>query len=61
MQSRWATPSACRSDDRPSLSPTKSLEMGLYGHVTDVFTNLSELIHPNEGCSQKDYLKRKYN
>lgn len=42
-------------------APTKSLEMGLYGHVTNIFTNPSELIHPNGCCSQGDHLKRNYN
>lgn len=59
-----------RADGQPHLSaeamtghpqaPTKSLEMGLHGHVTDVFANPSELIHPNDCCSQGDHLKRNY-
>lgn len=42
------------------VAPTKSLEMAFYGQVTDVFTNLSELIHPNDCYSQGDPLKMNF-
>lgn len=58
MKSRWAASSLARLMTGQHWAPSKPLKLGPHGHVTDVFANLSELIHPNDCCSQRDHLKR---